>query len=847
MIAEGAAARTARREASSVIASLDAIAVDHVSAHVKMLHRAAAPLAGQGKLVVASFGEDPTTGEAIRPKVLQFDIGDEDGMTREIARLAVEPHRNVYAPLVVMRPDLLPGKKGQERDIIGVLGFVADFDDADAARYAERLPMPPVYVLETSRGRFQCFYMFSHPIAPREAKPLAGLLRECCGCDSGTADISHVWRVPGVLNWPNKKKVGEGRPMAPQVVTVVKGWSGTACDAVELKARLADSKSTAKPDPHLALVERLDPVRQRMATSYPEGERSEVAFGVIASLIEGGLDDAEIAAEIRKYPTGVGARYLDKESALVADIGRIRQKLLRRGDGDDLADPDRAEPYDIFGDVRIAGEPELPDCALPDVIERFADDEAGRLGVTRAMVALPAIVACAASLDDGWRVQPKRHDTRWTEAARLWLAIVGEPGIKKSPAISSALAPIEQMEAEWIADDEAKLKQHRIEEKVFAKQLERYATDKAKGNDAEPPVEPVRPRKRRRIASDATTEALSDILIDNPAGILIKRDELVALVGSFDAYRDGKGGKDRADYLELYNGGKRAIDRINRGTLLVPNWSASIVGGIQPGPLRRVLAKIDDDGLIQRFMVVYGRRAGDGEDRPPDHQAIAAYHATTRKLLEAEPDGMVRRLSEEAQDARAQVQRVADAVASLPDTSAAFRAHLDKWDGLFARLLLTYHMVEALSRGQMPGEIIGGETAERVARLMLDFLLPHAARFYSELFQKREEAAHARWIAGYLLAHGLRTVTLREIGRAYRNLRGDHQAIREAMGALEIAGWVKPVDINGKPPSRWEVFPLVHRKFAARGDAERIRRDAEKAKIAAAERMLSSVEEPEAA
>jgi hypothetical protein len=156
-------------------------------------------------------------------------------------------------------------------------------------------------------------------------------------------------------------------------------------------------------------------------------------------------------------------------------------------------------------------------------------------------------------------------------------------------------------------------------------------------------------------------------------------------------------------------------------------------------------------------------------------------------------------------------------------------------------------MVEALSRGQMPDEIIGGDTAERVARLMLDFLLPHAARFYGELFEKREEMAHARWIAGLLLAHGLRTVTLRDIGRAYRNVRDDSQAIRDAMGVLEIAGWVKPVNINGKPPSRWEVALSVHRKFAARADAERIRRDAEKAKIAAAERMLSPVEEPEAA
>ena len=105
--------------------------------------------------------------------------------------------------------------------IVACFGLVADFDDADAARWADRLPIPPQYVLETSSGRFQAFYFFTKPVPPEAAKPVAERLKAYAGCDYGTADISHVWRVAGTLNWPNAKKVNEGRSAEPQLVKVV--------------------------------------------------------------------------------------------------------------------------------------------------------------------------------------------------------------------------------------------------------------------------------------------------------------------------------------------------------------------------------------------------------------------------------------------------------------------------------------------------------------------------------------------------------------------------------------------------------------------------------------------------
>jgi hypothetical protein len=157
---------------------------------------------------------------------MKFEIGQVAPMVKFIAALTEKPHRNVYVPLAVLRPNLDPNKKGAEADVIGSLGLVGDFDDADAKNWRARLPVEAHLALETSRGRFQPFLLFDKPYPPEEVKPIAVRLKSFCHCDHGTADISHVWRVPGTLNWPNKKKFDEGRAAEPQPVRVVKQLNG---------------------------------------------------------------------------------------------------------------------------------------------------------------------------------------------------------------------------------------------------------------------------------------------------------------------------------------------------------------------------------------------------------------------------------------------------------------------------------------------------------------------------------------------------------------------------------------------------------------------------------------------
>lgn len=242
--------------------------------YIELLHDRAKAAGIDGKLVVAAFGEDPASGRKLPAIVEHFAIGDIDGMAECVRELSEERGRNVYVPPAVMRPDLPARTKGGEADIVSVLGLVADFDDDDAANWQTRMPVEPSFVLETSPGRFQAFAIFDQPLPPAEAKPLAKALKTHAKCDHGTADIAHVWRMPGTRNWPSKTKIEAGRSPEPAPVQVAVPFDGRLVSAGDLRNALADTLAVvereATPADTKAIESGIDWARAEAPTSYDE-------------------------------------------------------------------------------------------------------------------------------------------------------------------------------------------------------------------------------------------------------------------------------------------------------------------------------------------------------------------------------------------------------------------------------------------------------------------------------------------------------------------------------------------------------------------------------------------------
>ncbi len=313
-----------------------------VRVHIEMLHGLAAGI--PGVLVLSCYGEGPATGRKFGEIVERFAVGDVDKMVDAVMRREAMPHLNVYCGWHVMRHGLTGKRRGGLGDLVAVLGLPVDLD-ADTGKVGQ-LPFPAPYVIESSAGNLQPVYPFARPLQPAEAKPIADALQIATGSDHGTKDLAHVWRVPGTLNWPNKKKLERGRPLEPQLVRVATPWTGERIEPEKVwEAVAAHSKpnngagANGKANGHdagwqLEFMTLPAGVKKLIASPpQPDEDRSAVAASVIMSLIRLGWSDSAIAVVIRAYPQGIGARYAEG-SDLEADVARLRGKRQETAEGD---------------------------------------------------------------------------------------------------------------------------------------------------------------------------------------------------------------------------------------------------------------------------------------------------------------------------------------------------------------------------------------------------------------------------------------------------------------------------------------------------------------------------------
>jgi hypothetical protein len=489
--------------------------------------------------------------------------------------------------------------------------------------------------------------------------------------------------------------------------------------------------------------------------------------------------------------------------------------------------PSDTAPLDVFTSAPL---PPLRRDMLPPALVDFVFDQSDLIGCDPCILAVSALVACAAVTHDSIQVQPKQHDFTWRESARLWGTFVGDPSVKKSPPLKRAMSPLKRLDLQYSEEGEVAQAKYQRDLKIYQKIEAKYVAEAAKSGSLRPLEDPpAKPAQRQIIVQDTTTEALALTLCDNPGGVLCLFDELAEFFGSMDAYR-ASAGKDRSLWLEAYNGGSKSIDRVTRGRIRVPNWSTCILGGIQPSPMRAQAARTVDDGLLQRFIVVVAQTASEREqDRAPDQAALDSYRQVIDWLSDERGDPKRPILLSEG--ARCVMERVNDRLRALHSSEAIpvrMRYHLGKWQGLFVRLCLVFHCVGRAAMAQPHSSSpIEPVTAERVERFMFDYLYHHLAFFYDDILGAGSVIEHVRWIAGFILARGLEEVSGREIFRSYRAWRTMPRDQRAgAMQFLELAGWLTPIQPTNpaSPVRNWIVDASVHELFKARAADERKRR-----------------------
>jgi putative DNA primase/helicase len=448
----------------------------------------------------------------------------------------------------------------------------------------------------------------------------------------------------------------------------------------------------------------------------------------------------------------------------------------------------------------------LDENLLPSALRAEVMDVAERMQVPPDFPAAASIVSLAGAVSRRAMIQPKALDSSWKVVPNLWGGIIGRPGFKKSPVIEELTRPIHAIQGEWFKEHSKALSVYEINCDLHKLELNAWKqeTTKAFKKNTEVPARPDetprRPKCRRLIIGDATFEALHRAMSENPAGLLVLRDELTGWLAQLE-----KPGREteRAFCLEAWNGTSGfTVDRIERGTIHVPHVCMSLFGGIQPGRLRSYLSDAlesgpADDGLIQRFQVLVWPdlpaewkfvdrepRQGVERHRLDMYWRLVALSADTPTLFKFAPEAQ-----ELFIDWYSQLQiRVRSG-----ELHEAMAAHLSKYGSLMPSLALLFELADQAAAGGWSNQFVSLEHAQQAAACC-DYLESHARRVYSSIVSPQMRAATdfaGRIKRGEVGPEG--TFGIRDVYRAQWSGLDTQLNAAAAVLLLEDLGWVREI------------------------------------------------------
>lgn len=448
--------------------------------------------------------------------------------------------------------------------------------------------------------------------------------------------------------------------------------------------------------------------------------------------------------------------------------------------------PPRNLPTLDWGEVRplppfTEPVPSLPGELLPRPLAAWIQDEARAAGLPLEMIAGPVVVGAGGLI--GHRLTLRNAPNAPAVPGNLWGAVCGPPSIRKTHAVEVGARGLNRAQrAEFDRLDEQRPSLETARDMAAARldALTSNMKRAAKGGKGAPPmpdedelteargaVEAAEAalKPARYVVNDPTVEKLGELMRDNPEGVTLLRDELTAWLSSFE--RAGREA-DRGFWLEAANGtGSLTVDRLARGTVFIPRVCAGVLGSIQPGPLADLLdaQRGAGDGLLQRFQVfiypdIFPPFDQAAQRQPLDAQAREAAAAVLDALpgltlaglgsIHPSGDGAPLTYTPEA-------QAIYDAwevehASQVRDMSKgeAYRAHLGKQPGTFARLALIFHALGVTAAGadRHPHPAQVGEESAVLAALWCEYLTPHARKLWSE--GRRADVLDAREVLRFI-------------------------------------------------------------------------------------------------
>jgi uncharacterized protein DUF3987/VirE-like protein len=465
----------------------------------------------------------------------------------------------------------------------------------------------------------------------------------------------------------------------------------------------------------------------------------------------------------------------------------------------------KAERACVAGDQTSQGEPVQltsylppPLTLLPQVLQEYVNAAAEALNVDESLILLPGLSSLGAAIGNSRSILLKRG---FVQPSNIWSGILARSGARKSPALEAGCL--------GVMEHERSLTQHnKTAREYYEEELANWQTEKPKYRGLKPELPPT----LTCVMDDLTMEVLADVLIANPRGVLIRKDELAHFLGSFDQYKSHAKGSDVSRWLSLHTGVFIAVDRRsdNRHHRI---WQprVCITGGIQPKVLRRALTEdFFERGLPARFLFAYPPFRQDkwSEATIPDDLRAAVLRIFSEIwLLQHEKDDrgnprpVLLKLDPDAKAIFVEFYDECGAAALGADERG--EAAYCKLTAYGARLAL----VGQLAR-KPEAKVVTGDTM-RAACDLARWCGNEAMRIYAELAETRDEREQRELIEFIQRRGG--AVSEREVMQSFNRLKNDKAETRRELTALVKAGIGKWELVNhgggrGRPTRKFQLL-----------------------------------------
>lgn len=400
--------------------------------------------------------------------------------------------------------------------------------------------------------------------------------------------------------------------------------------------------------------------------------------------------------------------------------------------------------------LKYPSPPKLDTSVLPSALAGYVDDAANRMQVPPEMIATPLIISLGSVIGKLLMVQPKQSDVTWTEFPNLWGVGILPPAMLKSPALNAGAQFIHELEtnaqrkhalemADWESDERVRKLQieHKNGQAKAAVKVGNSLEAKRLLNEAQAIKPPVR---TRYIVQDATPEARLEILVENPNGCMLIRDEFDGHMAQLrrEGYENA-----RAQELQFYDGKQDyANDRIKRGSSVAESPRLAMYGNLQPSKVEKYLRELkhggNDDGYVQRLFQLGIQPTIDGKfvltDTKPNKEAEANVRAIFQAAasLPVERDALTRRLKPRVLKFDPDAQSMFNEfLVSLENkvrggiSNSMQASHIGKYRGTLAKLALIMAFAED------PTATGIDSLALNRAKDLLAFYNAHAKRIYA--------------------------------------------------------------------------------------------------------------------